>query len=209
MPRRVELRDFRRFTHSEPSIDYTVENGRIHWKISCYSEIDWLSAAYTTFRAGFGWPPKDESHPGYSIEASKRFLLDGSTDDVGYYNEYIAILAALADGEPAFVKGMLDPGAWQERIESNPKLSDEERPRQLQRLIAPVPRGYFRLVMHNALLHVIGALANNRFGELASYIEHPEFVGRYSPLVPHYLYANLLAKSHVIGKHCFSSAAGR
>jgi hypothetical protein len=51
-------------------------------------------------------------------------------------------------------------------------------------------------------LHVIGALANNRFDEIRPYIFHLEFPGRYSDLVPHYLFANLLAKAHTIQKHC-------
>ena len=48
-----------------------------------------------------------------------------------YYNEYIAMLAALADDEPEFVKGMLDAEAWGRRIESNSAISDETRARQL------------------------------------------------------------------------------
>jgi hypothetical protein len=202
MPRTMDMGYFRRFTHSEPSIDYTVEDGRIHWKISCYSEIDWLSAAHMMFRGRHGWPPQDASHPGFSIEATKRFLLAGSTEDSCYYNEYIWMLAALADSEPDFVKTMLDPEAWRQRIESNPTYSDERRKRELHRLTAPIPGGYFRMVIHNALLHVIGALANNRFDEIRPYIFHQEFPGRYSDLVPHYLFANLLAKAHTIQKHC-------
>ncbi len=201
LPRALNPSEFNRFTWGEPSIDYTVENSQIHWRISCYGDVDWLSAAHTMFRGRFGWPPTDDSHPGHSVEATKRWLMAGSTDDIAYYNDYISLLAALADGEPEFVKGMLDPDVWRERIESKPVLSDDERECQPKKLTAPIPGGLFRRVIHNALLHVTGALANNRFDEIRPYIDHPEFAGSYTPLVPHYLFANLLAKVHTIQKH--------
>ena len=201
-PQRIDREDFRHFTHSEPAIDYSVEGGRIRWKITSYCDVDWRSAAELMFRQAYGWPPLDDSHPAHSIEAVQRHLLAGATDDVWYYNEYIAMLPAPADDEPEFVKMMLDPAAWRQRIESNRTLSDAQRQVQLQKLTAPRPGGYFQLVIHNALVHVISALANNRFDEIRPYIDHSEFPGRYSDLVPRYLFANLLAKVQTIQEHC-------
>jgi len=54
--------------------------------------------------------------------------------------------------------------------------------------------GYFRHVLNNALLHVMGALANIHLGEICHLLDHPDLTGAYTPLMPHYLFAVLLLK---------------
>jgi hypothetical protein len=47
-------------------------------------------------------------------------------------------------------------------------------------------------------LHVLAAMANNHFGDIADLLEHPSLVGRYTRLMPHYLFAVLLEKVEVL-----------
>jgi hypothetical protein len=53
---------------------------------------------------------------------------------------------------------------------------------------------WFAHCLNNALLHVLGALANNHFGKIEEFLGHPFLVGRYTHLMPHYLFAVLFGK---------------
>lgn len=195
-PRTLDITAFERFMWSKPSVDYTIEEHRIHWQISCYAKVDWLSAVHTYFRQDFGWPPKDENHPGYSVEATKHWLLAGSVQSTQLWNALTAgVLPAVADHDPAFAKRLLSWEDWWLRIATNPTLSESERDAELDGVCNKLP---FKLVLHNALLHVIGSLANNHFMEIRPLLAQPEFVGRYGPLIPHYLLANLFGKVRVL-----------
>jgi hypothetical protein len=195
-PRALDLTAFERFPWSKPSVDYTIEEHRIHWQISCYAEVDWLSAVHTYFRRDFGWPPKDDSHPGYSVEATKQWLLAASVQSSQLWNALSAgVLPAIADHDPAFARRLLSWEDWWLRIATNPMLSESERDAELDFVCNKI---MFKHVIHNAILHVMGSLANNHFMEIRPLLGHAEFVGRYGPLMPHYLLANLLAKVKVL-----------
>ncbi len=51
---------------------------------------------------------------------------------------------------------------------------------------------------NNALLHVIGSLANNQFDEIESFLNHPARIGGYTRLMPRYLVAVLHQKFRVL-----------
>jgi hypothetical protein len=57
--------------------------------------------------------------------------------------------------------------------------------------------GYLRHVLNSALLHILGAVANNHFEVIADLLDHPNLVGGYTPLMPHYLFAVLFEKVEV------------
>jgi hypothetical protein len=199
IPRVLELKQFKRFIWAEPSIDYAVDEDRIRWQITCFAVADWLTAAHMYFRRVFGWPPKDESHPGFSIDATKRWFLVQPAQDSYLWNALTGVLPSVASHDPDFAMRMLDTDEWRRRIESNSALSPSQRHDELGAVSGSL---MFRNVIHNALVHVIAALANNRFTEIGRFIDHPEFSGRYTPLVPHYLFANLLAKVHTLQQLC-------
>ena len=58
--------------------------------------------------------------------------------------------------------------------------------------------GYFRRVLNNALLHVIAALACNRFEAVLDLLDHPNLTGYYTSMIPHYLLAVLVEKVQVL-----------
>ena len=53
---------------------------------------------------------------------------------------------------------------------------------------------WFGHILNNALLHVLGALANNNFMMIDDLLDHPFLVGGYSHLTPSYLFAVLFEK---------------
>ena len=71
----------------------------------------------------------------------------------------------------------------------------------VQRQFSEVERN-LRHVVNNALVHVISALANNNFSEIRAYLDHPEFLGQSTSLVPRNLLAVLCAKVYVRQQLC-------
>ena len=57
---------------------------------------------------------------------------------------------------------------------------------------------YFEHVVNNALLHVLASLANNHFMLIRDYFDHPCIMGRYTRLMPHYLFAVLFQKVSIL-----------
>ena len=53
-------------------------------------------------------------------------------------------------------------------------------------------------MLNNALLHVLGALANNHFMAIRDLLDHPNLIGSYTGLMPHYLFAVLFHKVKTI-----------
>jgi hypothetical protein len=83
-------------------------------------------------------------------------------------------LPFVADADPAFAKKALDLSTWKN--------------------VTP----WFEHVANNALLHVLGALANNHFMLIRDYLDHPCLYGNYTHLMPHYLFAVLFQKVSVL-----------
>jgi hypothetical protein len=52
--------------------------------------------------------------------------------------------------------------------------------------------------LNNALLHVLGVLANNHFEVIADLLDHPNLVGAYTRLMPYYLFAVLFEKVKIL-----------
>ncbi len=90
------------------------------------------------------------------------------------WNPLCMTLPFVADVDPAFAKKALDPNTW----------NNERLP--------------FRCVINNALLHVLGSLANNHFMLIRDYLDHPCLYGNYTHLMPHYLFALLFQKVSIL-----------
>jgi hypothetical protein len=104
----------------------------------------------------------------------------------------------IADREPGFAWQLLDVDDWQKRAAAVRFASD------VHRQDSDVERHLTNLI-HNAVVHVIGALANlanNHFSEINAYLDHPAFVGQSTRLVPRYLMAVLCGKVFVLQQLC-------
>ena len=83
-------------------------------------------------------------------------------------------LPFIADVDPAFAKKALDLDTWGK---THPCLEH---------------------VVNNALLHVLASLANNHFMLIRDYLDHPCLFGRYTRLMPHYMFAVLFQKVSIL-----------
>ena len=192
-PSHLDAAEFRRFMVSEASPDYAIRDGKIHWQISVFVPMDWTEAVKMSPLPP-ECQPKGATDTARSIEATKRWMLGASAQDFGLFNPLCMALPCIADVDPAFARSKLDVEAWRDRIRSNPAFTDAERALEL----AALDGSTLRTVLHNALLHVIAVLANNHFGEIRHLINNPNFTGRYTPLVMHYLFAVLFSKVQIL-----------
>jgi hypothetical protein len=92
-------------------------------------------------------------------ERVKRWLLGLPVNDDVLWNALCMVLPSVADHDPAFAKLILDPDTWKAVVRTDASLTNEEKAQRLEL----IRRGYFCHVLNNALLHVLGALANNHF----------------------------------------------
>jgi hypothetical protein len=109
-------------------------------------------------------------------------------------NNLCFVLPPLADVDPPFAALALDPDTWRSIVLANCNISPEERRRWLN----AIEHGYLRHGINNALLHVLGSLANNHFMAIRTYLTHPCVYGGYTHLMPHYIFAVLFAKVSIL-----------
>jgi hypothetical protein len=189
----LDAAEFHRFLQADASPSYVIRDGRIHWQISVFVPWDWAEAAKLSTLPP-ECRPRDASDTARSIGAAKRWMLGASAQDSNLHNCLCIVLPCIANHDSVFARMILDVDAWRGRIQSNPAICDAERAQEL----AAVDGRAFRNVLNNSLLHVIAALANNHFSEIGYLVDNEIFLGRYTRLVIHYVFAVLFAKVQVL-----------
>jgi hypothetical protein len=169
---------------------WSIRAGVIVWKIGLG---DLMEVAWHWYRKLFAWPEDLEAarrqFPS-TVAAVRPWLMRQPVDHSGLWNALCVLVPLLADEDPGFAKLALDPETWRAIVRANQSLTVEQREQQL----AVIDRGYLGHVLNNALLHVLGALANNHFLEITDFLDHPHLLGGYTGLMPHYLFAVLFEK---------------
>jgi hypothetical protein len=165
----IDRSQFRDFLLQEAQPRYELLDSGINWRITLCIDPD--------SGLDYGMPI------GLTLAEKQRWLMNLPFDP-HLWNCLCAVLPVNTDADPAFAKLALDSDTWHQIIESNAALSTTERTKQLSAF-----HSYFPHVLNNALLHVLGALASNRFFEIGEYLEHPCLYGGYTHLMPHYLFA--------------------
>ncbi len=187
--------------HSASASTHTVLEGRIVWRIELFIYWDhglkYMLAQDGTTSTG----EAQEPDRGYSfaelrqrLPEVKQWFLALPPDGSVLFNALSYVLTPVSDHDPAFVKLALDPDTWRSIVRTDQTLDESAR---LQRLQA-IDHGHLPHAINNALLHVLAALANNHFGVIADFLDHPCLSGAYSGLIPHYLFAVLLEKVKVL-----------
>jgi hypothetical protein len=173
---------------TEPS--YSVDWGRISWRFETFFPIYSVDYHLLYIRSLMG----GEANSGNDREALIAFLPDWflglAVDDVPLWNALSSALPMLVDPNPHFVRRLLDPETWRDVVRGRAGLTEEDRAGKL----ACIDGAWFGYTLNNALLHVMGAAANNRHGLLLELLDHPNLSGRYTHLMPHYVLGVLLAK---------------
>jgi hypothetical protein len=186
----VARQDFNQFLFQEATPAFDFADGRIIWRIGLF--VDHACArAYCPLLADL----RDDAPVNFDegralLPEVRRWLLGLSVTSDRLWNSLCSVLPAIADLDPAFVKFALDPQTWRTLVLADRKVEKEEKEERLKFL-----DGYwFGHVLNNALLHVLGALASNRFLAIGDYLDHRHLRGSYTHLMPHYLFAVLFEK---------------
>lgn len=191
--------DFREFLFQSATPSFTIRAGRIVWGIELFV-VGEISLEYCRTLWGDGEPcpitaPEDFARSSGEI---KKWLMSKAVDDARLWNALCVVLPAIVNADPAFAKLALDPDTWRSLTLADSSLTAGQRPERLKLI-----NGFFGHVLNNALLHVLGALANNHFLLIEDYLHHPRLRGGYTRLMPHYLFAVLFEKvlilRHLVG----------
>jgi hypothetical protein len=166
--------EFKDFMFCEGTPGYSLSINNIRWKIGMYCDIR------TALLSGYR-PPELGDNQTFTeddfwaaIPEIEAWLLSLDTMDGRLWNPLCMTLPFIADVDPAFAKKALDLGTWGK--------------------VHP----WFEHVVNNALLHVLASLANNHFMLIRDYMDHPCLFGRYTRLMPHYLFAVLFQKVSIL-----------
>jgi hypothetical protein len=190
-----ERADFEPFLEpSASAFPPVVVGGRIAWRVELFMGWEWGAEQVLSLL--------DSRTPGLEpleglrrdLTEVKRRLMALPTDECHLYNLLCYSLPPIADIDPAFAALALDPETWRAIVLADRGLDEEIRGRRLR----AVDGLYFHHVLNNALLHVMGSLANNHFDVVRDRLDHPDLLGRYTALMPRYLFAVLFEKVRVL-----------
>lgn len=204
-PRTSVIENFSRFMMGGTADEkYVVKNGAIRWQLSVYAPMTWEEVVKLhKLHLPESLHPQQNQGRAPSVVATRGWLEQASAGDIDFMNALCTVLPFIADDDPAFAMTMLQPQAYRDRIRSRDGLTPSQRQTELEKVDA----FYFGYVLNNSLLHVVAALANNHFLDIRQFLQIPNYSGRYTDLIPHYLFAILIAKVSVLTRDGGSSGA--
>jgi hypothetical protein len=189
---KLNREDFREFLRHEATPAFCVREGRIIWRIRLFVDPSSCAPYCPTFT---DLASVLENLPAHLAEV-RQWLMGLPMDSPELANALCMALPFIADADPAFAKLALDPDTWRGLVLNDREISEERRAKRLKCVEGP----WFGHVLNNALLHVLGALANNHFTMIEDLLDHPFLIGGYSHLTPSYLLAVLFEKVVILRK---------
>jgi hypothetical protein len=186
---KISRGDFRDFLFQEATPSFCVREGRIVWKISLLMDPTCCSPYCPTFPD----LPAALENPARLSEIHS-WLMRLPVDSTELANALCMVLPFIADADPSFAKLALDPATWRNVVHNDGDITEEQRAKRLKIVEGP----WFAHVLNNAILHVLGSLANNHFLLIEDLLDHPHLVGGYTHLMPHYLFAVLFEKVAIV-----------
>jgi len=188
---KLNRNEFTDFLFQEASPCMSVQDGKINWQIRLLMSPEISSLCCKSC-------PESPTNPERFLSCLfqvQNWLMSLPAGSAELCNVLCSILPFVADADPAFAKLALDPDTWRTLTLNNPDITEDERVTRLRMI-----DGYFARGLNNALLHVLGSLANNHFLLIADYLDHPRLRGDYCHLMPHYLFAVLFEKVAILRK---------
>jgi hypothetical protein len=190
----ISREDFKEFLFQEATPSFCVRQERIVWQITLYMDLDMCFCGWR----GCSSEPMDgrEALAEFlaDVSAVRRWLMSLPVDSTQLANSLCSVLPLIADADPAFAKLALDPETWSNLVLADRGTTEEERKKRLK----CVEGQWFGHTLNNALLHVLGAVANNNFMLIEDFLDHPYLVGGYTHLMPHYVLAVLFEKVTIL-----------
>lgn len=184
-------RDFEEFLFQPAESSHLVRDGQVAWRIELFVGWGWAAEDVLSLipnRSRHALDFLDDLR--LNLPEIRRRIMALPVDEGELWNLLCIALVPIADLDPAFAKLALDGETWRTIVKGDREIDQETRVRRLQAV-----DGYFRHVLNNALLHVMGALACNHFEVIPDLLDHPDLIGSYTSLMPHYLFAVLFEKA--------------
>ena len=183
--------------HPASASSHLVREGRVVWRIELF--IGWDFGLEYMLNMGGAASTREAQEPGPEcsfdelqrrLPEVRRWFLALPVDGSVLFNALSFVLAPVSDLDPAFAKLALDLDTWRSIVRTDQTLDEATKSQRLR----AIDSGHLPHAINNALLHVLAALANNHFGVIADFLDHPCLSGAYTGLIPHYLFAVLLEK---------------
>jgi len=187
-PKRANFEDFlipMSGTHA-----HTVVGGQIAWRFDLHMGWEYGAEQVLSLLDSRTPGPDPLEELRRNLSEVKRRLMALPVDDCHLYNLLCYSLPPIANLDPSFARLALDEETYRSIVLTDPSLDAETREGRLRAVDGP----YFHHVLNNALLHVLGALACNHFEVVRDLIDHPDIEGRYTSLMPKYLFSVLFEK---------------
>jgi hypothetical protein len=186
--------DFRDFLFQEATPSFCVEEGRIVWRITLYMDLDMCFVGWRMCSRKPMDGPEALADFLADLPAVHRWLMNLPVDSCELANALCMVLPLIADADPAFAKLALDPETWRNVVICDRANTEDKRTKRLKW----VEGQGFAHWLNNALLHTLGAIANNNFLTISDFLDHPFLVGGYTHLMPHYVFAVLFEKVAIL-----------
>jgi hypothetical protein len=172
--------DFKEFLFQEATPSFCFRERRIVWKIRLFVDPSFCVPYCPTF----------PSSAFENLPEVRQWLMSLPVDSPELANAFCMALPFIADSDSVFPKLALDPETWRNVVLTDRDITEEERLKRLKWIDGQV----FCHWLNNSLVHVLGSLANNQFMLIEDLLDHPNLVGGYTHLMPHYLFAVLFEK---------------
>jgi len=183
--------DFEEFLFQPAESSHLVRNGRVAWRIELFIGWEWAAEDVLSLIPNRSRHALVVLHDlRLNLPEVRRRIMALPVDESYLWNLLCISLVPIADLDPAFAKLALEGETWRTIVLGDREIDEETRGRRLKAV-----DGYFRHVLNNALLHVMGALACNHFEVIPDLLDHPDLIGSYTSLMPHYLFAVLFEKA--------------
>jgi hypothetical protein len=181
----ISRADFRAFLVQEPTPAFYIQGARIVWEIGLFVD----STLCSNFCPTFSDLPAAVTNP-VRLPEIRRWLMGLPVDSTELSNALCLVLPLVADADPGFAKLALDPKMWHSVILADRDITEQQRTERLKIVEGP----WFAHILNNSLLHVLGSIANNHVRAIEDFFDHPNLVGGYTHLMPHYVFAVLFQK---------------
>ena len=192
----LDRAEFEDFLFEKPEGDFSIRGGRIFWRVSLGIYCNRESDAWA-FLSRMGLEAEVEGDPVEFLntcsKVARDWLLSLGVDHPNLGDTLCSLLPLLAEGDPQVIQELLDPETWRSIVLTEQGTTPEVRSIRMRLIDVRIPR-----YTNNALLHIFSALANNQFGTILDLLRHPNLLGGYTDLFPHYVFGVLSGKVEIL-----------
>jgi hypothetical protein len=170
--------DYAGLYHQAQDPGFQIRDGKIVWEISIFMPV--LLADGLDRAAPYGVPYR-------RVDQIVDWLLSLPLDDARLWNSLCILLPVVAMQDEQRAWELLNPQFWANRLSGDENWTPlKDSKMDAEEYIRSV---WFNNILNNSMLHVLAALANNRFIGIARFLQLETYRGGYTKLMPAYLFS--------------------